>query len=92
MVVCSTFVNFLDLQCLFVNIFSGTPLIFGVIALLIVAIMGAYFRMITPILGAITLIFAVIFRDVLGPLFWVIIVLGAILLIGGIVKFPIRSG
>lgn len=81
MAVCGAFVNILDLECLFVNIFSGTPVIFGIIALIVIAILAATFRMGTPVAGALVMVFAIIFKAYIGAIFWLIIVLGSMVLL-----------
>jgi hypothetical protein len=60
---CVPFVNPLDLQCIFVNMFSGTWEIFAILLIVIVMIMAAKFRMPNIILGAVLFLVAVMFRD-----------------------------
>ena len=75
---CAEFINPLDLQCIFVNVLSGSWKIFGIIALLGIAILGARMRMITFTIGAAILVFAVMFAGELPWIFWAAILFYAI--------------
>ena len=70
---CTTFVNPLDLECVLVNILSGSWKIFGIIALLGIALLGARMRMLTFTIGASILVFAVMFAGELPWVFWTVI-------------------
>jgi hypothetical protein len=78
---CVPFASPLDLQCIFVNMFSGTWIIFSLLLILLVIIMAAKFRMPNIILGAVLFLMAIMFRD---QMLWLTIVMavgGAIVIV-----------
>jgi hypothetical protein len=83
---CVPFVNPLDLQCIFVNMFSGTPLIFSLFLLLIVIILAARFRMPNVVLGAVLFLLSIMFID---DMLWLAVLMavgGGVLIVIQIVR------
>ncbi|GAG17830.1 unnamed protein product [marine sediment metagenome] len=89
MVDCTGFIEPLDLQCWLVNTFAGTMDTFIFISMIVIAGIGAYFRMINATLLIMFALFAIVMANFAqGYLFLVVLVIGLIvsLAIGRIVK------
>lgn len=86
---CESFIQPLDLECLFVNTFSGGIAIFIAISIIAIAIMAAKFRMGNFATMAMFGVFVVLFFPILGAELGVIyLILGLIL---GLVIFKIAA-
>jgi hypothetical protein len=83
---CVPFASPLDFQCIFVNMFSGTPLIFSLFLLLIVIILAARFRMPNVVLGAVLFLLSIMFID---DMLWLAVLMavgGGVLIVIQIVR------
>ena len=86
---CSGFIQPLDIECLFVNLAAGSLDTFIMLALIGIALLGCYFKMLDKILGLIYCVFAVIMSQYLGGVFFFSVLIVGIIaayIIGGLVK------
>ena len=81
MVVCESFINPLDLECIFINTFAGSPIVFVGLAILAIAGLGAMFRMKNSMVLAMFGIFVVLFSPILGAELGGIYVVVAVVLV-----------
>lgn len=90
MPICTDFIQPLNLQCLFVNTFSGTPLIFVVISFFIISAMAAVLKMNGFIFLAFIALFSVIVAEIYPPIYVFSIIIGSLIIyysINKITKF-----
>jgi len=78
---CSGFIQPLNLECLFVNVFSGTASIFLFASFLVISFLAAMFRMNNMVMLLIMALFGMLFSQYVGGIYLII------LLIGGFVSF-----
>lgn len=81
MVQCTGFIEPLDLQCLFVNIFAGSTELFAFLAIIFIAAASAFFRM----NNAIAMMMIALFSIIMYPFTSILYVL--VILIGGLIAF-----
>jgi len=79
MAICNSFTNAFDLECLFVNIFSGSNLIFIFVALIFIAIMAGRMRMFAGAMGVAIILFSILIFPISQWLFYVTIIIGLII-------------
>jgi Ca2+/Na+ antiporter len=72
-----------DLQTLFVNVFSGNMFIFAIVAMLVIAVMAAKFRMSNLNAGLVFMVFAAIMAT------WITWLATLIALIAGFIIYSI---
>jgi len=78
MVTCSGFIDPFNLSCIFVNAFAGSIEIFMFIALMVIAGMGAYFRMLNATLLIMFAIFGLIMAQFFSGILFLTILIGGI--------------
>lgn len=81
---CSGWIEPLNLQCLFVNILSGSIEVFMFISFIFIAGLGAYFRMLNATVLIMFGLFAIFMAKYIGGIYFL-----AILLVGLIVSYAI---
>lgn len=72
---CSGFIQPLNLECLLVNTFAETTTIFLFIAYIFIAVMGAYFRMMNPVVVIMFGIFAILFANSFGGIYFLVLLI-----------------
>jgi len=75
---CADFLNPLDLECLLVNNFSGTWLIFGLLALVGIIMLSGRFRMSGAVLGGGIMLFSILMYDQLNWLVYLSLFVGGL--------------
>ena len=85
MVDCTAFIQPLNLECLLVNTLSGNMIIFEFIALLFIAALAAYFRMMNSTLLIMYGVFGIIMAYYFPGIYFLTII------IGGLIVFSIIS-
>lgn len=86
---CTGWIDPLDLECILVNTFAGSMELFMFIAIIFIASMGAYFRMINLTLLIMFGIFAVIMAQFFTGLYFLTILIAGLtisFIIGGLIK------
>lgn len=86
---CTGVISPLDFECLFVNTFSGSMLIFVFIALLVITVMAARFAMTALILGCMVVLFGIFFGAYANELYSIVAVI-LFLIIGLIIASMIK--
>jgi len=82
MAVCGTFVQPLDLECIFVNMLSGDWIIFSVLALAFIISLAGTFRMSNIVTGASVFLFGVVFFGQMPWIMYISIMFGGVLIWG----------
>lgn len=72
--VCGAFVNSLDLECIFVNMFAGSWTIASLIALVFIISLAGRFRMSNAITGSSIALFAILFYSQMPWLIFITII------------------
>lgn len=83
MTTCTSFIEPLNLQCLFVNTFAGSADIFLFVSFIFIAAIAAFFRMSGLTMGIAMVLYVTIMVGFL-QLQWALLIIG---LIGGIIVF-----
>ena len=78
--VCGSFINFMDLQCVFVNTFAGSLNIFVGIAILVVMSLAGALRMPMAVVGAGIVLLGLLLANWVAWLFYIGLIIGAILI------------
>lgn len=82
MAICSSFINAFDLECLFVNTFSGSVTIFMFVALIFIVMMAGRMRMFAGAMGVIFILFSILIFPIVSWLAYITIPIG--LIFGGL--------
>ena len=72
---CSGFIEPLNLECIMINIFAGSALLFTFLSFIVIAILSARFRMNGSAMLLITLLFGLIFSSFMPGIYLIIILL-----------------
>lgn len=86
---CTGWIEPLNLECLLVNVFAGSMDIFTFIAIIFIAAVGAYFRMINMIILIMFGLFAVLMAQFMNGIYFLVILIAGLIVsfaIGRIVK------
>lgn len=80
MAICTTFIEPLNLQCVFINTFAESIGIFVAVALIVIAILGARFRMINSVFLILVALFSLIMSPYLSWLWFIVLFLSTIVI------------
>jgi len=84
--VCSGFIQPGDLQCIFVNVFAGNNLTFGLLLAIVIVGISAYFKMFQAALGTMILVAGFLFYDQAPWMYYISLFIAAIMFITQITK------
>ena len=87
MVVCTGFIEPLNLECLFVYMFAGNIALFTGIAFILVSALAARFRLPNSIMLMVMVLFVVIFADKFNQFYLIIILILGIVTFMGFGRF-----
>jgi hypothetical protein len=73
--VCENFINPFDFNCVFINTLAGSVNIFAYLAILVISIIAARFRMTGVLLSSMLLIFGLAIIGIASWIFWLSFVL-----------------
>lgn len=78
MVDCSGFIQPLNLQCMLVNVFAGSMEIFIFLALITIAGLGAYFKMLNSTLLIMFAVFGIVMAQYLQGVYFLVVLIGGL--------------
>ena len=78
---CSGFIEPLNLECWMINVFAGSLEIFTFVAIIAIAMMATYFRMLTSTLLIMFVIFAIVMSTFLGGIYFLIVLIGGLVIV-----------
>jgi len=86
MATCTGFIEPLNLECWLVNVFSGTLDIFIFISLIVIATLGARFKMLNSTLLIIFGLYAIIMAQFMTGIYFLVVLLGGLISAWAITK------
>ncbi len=86
MVDCTGFIKPLNLECLLVNTFAGTWEIFIFVGLIMIATIGAYFRMLNSTMLIMFVLFGLFMQQYMGGIYFLAVMLTGLVVMYGLGK------
>ena len=89
MAICTTFINPLNLECLFINTLAGGASIFLILSIVAIALIAAFFKMSNTVSLIMLATYIIIFNQVLGAELRIFYLLVGLIL--GLIIFKISA-
>lgn len=77
---CTGLIQPFDLECLFVNLLSGSVEIFTFLAFIVIAALGAYFKMLNSTVMIMLAIFGILMAQFISGIYFIILLAGGLVI------------